>query len=92
MYGLLYHLLPKRGWEQEILPVAAGFVAGYIFQPLALPEIVGIFIFTAPADYSRIRDEPKHVQWQQDLLPLIEVSPQRSDGEFTEFMKELRGL
>jgi hypothetical protein len=103
MYGMFYHLQPKAEqqqaawdhlfrWEQEILPVAAGYVGGYIFQSPPLPEIVAIFIFAEYADYARLLDEAKHVQWQQDLLPLIEVIPQCRDGEFTEFMKELRGL
>ena len=103
MYGRLYCLQPQRGqeqavldalfrWEQEILPSLASFVAGYIFQPVAAPEIVGIFIFATQADYARIREHPEHMQWQLDLLPIIAVAPQYSEGSFTEFMKELRGL
>ncbi len=103
MYGMLYRLQPKKGqeravldalfrWEQEILPTVTGFVGGYIFEPPSASEIVGIFIFAAQDDCVRTHDDPNHAHWDQQLLALIEAGPSYSEGEFTELMKELRGL
>ncbi len=105
MYGMLYRLQPRQGqeqmvldslfrWEQEILPIVTGFVGGYIYQPQpgSDAEIVGIFLFAEQADYARTQADPQHVQWYQNLLLLIEAVPEYGEGEFTEFMKELRGL
>lgn len=70
-----------------------GYVGGYLFQQdTAPPEILGLFVFESQASYTRSRDDPEHVRWEQQLLPLLEHAPQCSEGEITELTGQVRGL